>query len=149
TNIGSTPKASYYERYLFALDKMGSTVVETTAKDKDWLAQIKGDYQVNTGTEENNTHPERVDKYKDFNFQQPQEPVVSRELTLEDLGLENEGISDLGNKEKYKFAYNAPIAITEDGRTAYFSKAVYTKPLVGLLSKKELVHRIFKAIKIN
>ncbi|MCM4163074.1 MULTISPECIES: PD40 domain-containing protein [unclassified Arenibacter] len=149
TNIGSTPKASYYERYLFALDKMGSTVVETTAKDKDWLAQIKGDYQVNTGPEENNTHPEKVGKYKDFNFQQPQEPVVSRELTLEDLGLENEGISDLGNKEKYKFAYNAPIAITEDGRTAYFSKAVYTKPLVGLLSKKELVHRIFKAIKIN
>ena len=75
--------------------------------------------------------------------------MVSKELTLEDLGLENEGVSDLGDREKYKFAYNAPIAITEDGRTAYFSKAVYTKPLVGVFSKKELVHRIFKANNVN
>ncbi len=148
-NTSSTPTASYYERYLFALKKMGSTVVETSSQNKDWLAQIKGDYQINTGPEENNIHPEKVSKYKDFNFQKPQEPVVSRELTLEDLGLENEGVSDLGDKEKYKFAYNAPIAITEDGRTAYFSKAVYTKPLVGVFSKKELVHRIFKANKVN
>ena len=148
-NTGSTPKANYYERYLFALEKMGSTVVETTSEDKDWLAQIKGDYQMNTGPEENNVHPEKLGKYRDFNFQQSQEPVVSKELTLEDLGLENEGVSDLGDREKYKFAYNAPIAITEDGRTAYFSKAVYTKPLVGVFSKKELVHRIFKANNVN
>lgn len=148
-NTGSTPRASYYERYLFALNKMGPSVEETTSNDKDWLAQIKGDYQINTNPEENNNHPGKLSKYKDFNFQQPQEPVVSKELTLEDLGLENEGVSDLGDREKYKFAYNAPIAITEDGRTAYFSKAVYSKPLVGVFSKKELVHRIFKASNIN
>lgn len=148
-HASSAPKASYYERYLFALKKMGSTVVETTSEDKDWLAQIKGDYQINTGPEENNIHPEKWNKYKDFNFHRSQEPVVSRELTLEDLGLENEEVSGFGDKEKHKFAYNAPIAITEDGRTAYFSKAVYTKPLVGVFSKKELVYRIFTANKVN
>ncbi|MEQ8419296.1 MAG: cell envelope biogenesis protein OmpA, partial [Arenibacter algicola] len=84
-----------------------------------------------------------------FNFQQPQETVVSRELTLEDLGLDSEMVADIEDKEKSKFAYNAPIAITEDGRTAYFSKAVYSKPLYGVFSKKELVHRIFKANKVN
>jgi Tol biopolymer transport system component len=68
---------------------------------------------------------------------------------MEDLGLKNELVSDIGDQEKFKFAYNAPIAVTEDGRTAYFSKAVYTKPLYGVFSKKELVHRIFQAEKVN
>ena len=149
TNTNSTAKASYYERYLFALKKIRSTVAESTSEDKDWLAQIKGDYQIKRAPVENINHPEKVGKYRDFNFQQPQEPVVSGELTLEDLGLENELVSDIEDKEKFKFAYNAPIAITEDGRTAYFSKAVYTKPLYGVFSKKELVHRIFKANKVN
>ncbi|MDO6601992.1 cell envelope biogenesis protein OmpA [Arenibacter palladensis] len=145
----SSTKASYYERYLFALKKIRSTGVESTSGDKDWLAQIKGDYQINKSPVENKTHPEKISKYRDFNFQQPEEPVVSREMTLEDLGLENEVASDIEDKEKYKFAYNAPIAITADGRTAYFSKAVYTKPLYGVFSKKVLVHRIFKANKIK
>ena len=127
TNTGSTAKASYYERYLFALKKIRATVAESTAEDKDWLAQIKGDYQINGGTEENLTPAKKVSKYRDFNFQQPHEPVVSQELTMEDLGLKNELGSDIEGQEKFKFAYSAPIAITEDGRTAYFSKAVYTK----------------------
>jgi Tol biopolymer transport system component len=58
-------------------------------------------------------------------------------------------VSDIGDQQKFKFAYNAPIAVTDDGRTAYFSKAVYTKPMYGVFSKKELVHRIFKAEKVN
>lgn len=148
-NSSSKAKASYYERYLFALKKIRSTVVESTSEDKDWLAQIKGDYQINRSIEKNNDHREKVSKYRDFNFQLPQETVVSRELTLEDLGLDSEMVADIVDKEKSKFAYNAPIAITEDGRTAYFSKAVYTKPLYGVFSKKELVHRIFKANKVN
>jgi hypothetical protein len=149
TNNSSIAKASYYERYLFALKKIRSTVVESNSEDKDWLAQIKGDYQINGTSGEKNNNPEKVSKYRDFNFQKPQEPLVSKELTLDDLGLENELVSDIEDKEKFKFAYNAPIAITEDGSTAYFSKAVYTKPLYGVLSKKELVHRIFKANKVN
>ena len=139
TNTSSTPQASYYERYLFALKNVRSTVVESTAED----------YQINNGTEENRTFTKKESKYRDFNFQQPVEPVVSKELTMEDLGLKNELVSDIGDQEKFKFAYNAPIAVTEDGRTAYFSKAVYTKPLYGVFSKKELVHRIFQAEKVN
>ena len=149
TNTSSTTRPGYYERYLFALKKIRSTVVESTSEDKDWLAQIKGDYKINGTLVENNTKPEKVSKYRDFNFQHPQETVVSRELTMEDLGLKNELISDMGDQEKFKFAYNAPVAVTEDGNTAYFSKAVYTKPLYGVFSKKELVHRIFKANKVD
>ncbi|MCK0145606.1 cell envelope biogenesis protein OmpA [Arenibacter sp. F26102] len=149
TNPSTTVNASYYERYLFALKKIRSTVPENTSKDKDWLAHIKEDYQINKNTVESNTAPEKESKYRDFNFQQSQESVVSQELTLKDLGLENELASNIEDKEKFKFAYNAPIAVTEDGRTAYFSKAVYTKPLYGVLSKKELVHRIYKVNKVN
>jgi Tol biopolymer transport system component len=149
TNDGSTAKTSYYERYLFALKKIGSTVLESTTEDKDWLAQIKEDYKINNGTDENNTPLKKENKYKDFNFQQPNETVGSQELRMEELGLKNELVYDTEDQEKFKFAYNAPIAITEDGRTAYFSKAIYAKPLYGVFSKKELVHRIFKANRVN
>ncbi|MEQ8420029.1 MAG: hypothetical protein RIB64_08510, partial [Arenibacter algicola] len=77
-NRSSKAKASYYERYLFALKKIRSTVVESTSEDKDWLAQIKGDYQINRSIEKNNDHHEKVSKYREFNFQQPKETVVSR-----------------------------------------------------------------------
>ena len=149
TNTNTTLSGSYYERYLFSLKKIRSTVQDSNSDDKDWLAQIKVDYQVNGSLAESNPIPEKEGKYRDFDFQQNQESVVSQELTLEDLGLENELPSNIEDKENFKFAYNAPIAMTADGKTAYFSKPVYSKPLYGVLSKKELVHRIYKADKVN
>ncbi|MEM6865784.1 MAG: cell envelope biogenesis protein OmpA [Bacteroidota bacterium] len=45
--------------------------------------------------------------------------------------------------------YMPAMSITKDGQTAYFSKAVYQKPLYGVFSKKELSHEIFRAEKVN
>ena len=149
TNTNTTLSGNYYERYLFSLKKNRSTVQDSNSDDKDWLAQIKVDYQVNSNLAESNPIPEKEGKYREFNFQKNQESVISQELTLEDLGLENELPSNIEDKENFKFAYNAPIAMTEDGKTAYFSKPVYSKPLYGLLSKKEMVHRIYKADKVS
>ena len=45
--------------------------------------------------------------------------------------------------------YMPSMTVTQDGQTAYFSKATYQKPLYGVFSKKELVHEIFRVEKIN
>ncbi|WP_435622584.1 cell envelope biogenesis protein OmpA [Flagellimonas sp.] len=45
--------------------------------------------------------------------------------------------------------YMPSMTVTQDGQTAYFSKATYQKPLYGVFSKKELVHEIFRVENIN
>ena len=45
--------------------------------------------------------------------------------------------------------YIPSVSVTQDGKTAYFSKISEQKPLYGLFSKKELVHEIFRAENIN
>lgn len=45
--------------------------------------------------------------------------------------------------------YIPSISVTEDGKTAYFSKTSEQKPLYGLFSKKEIIHEIYRAEKIN
>ncbi|WP_190808940.1 PD40 domain-containing protein [Flagellimonas sp. S3867] len=45
--------------------------------------------------------------------------------------------------------YVPSMSITQDGKTAYFSKSSEQKPLYGVFSKKELVHEVYRAEKIN
>ncbi|WP_127020720.1 PD40 domain-containing protein [Flagellimonas beolgyonensis] len=45
--------------------------------------------------------------------------------------------------------YMPSMSITQDGKTAYFSKATYQKPLYGVFSKKELIHEIYRAENVN
>lgn len=45
--------------------------------------------------------------------------------------------------------YMPSMTITKDGKTAYFSKATYQKPLYGVFSKKELIHEIYRAENVN
>ena len=45
--------------------------------------------------------------------------------------------------------YIPSMSVTQDGKTAYFSKTSEQKPLYGLFSKKERVHEIYRAEKIN
>ncbi|MEX0290763.1 MAG: TolB family protein, partial [Flavobacteriaceae bacterium] len=46
-------------------------------------------------------------------------------------------------------AYGAPMAVAADGKTAYFSKAIFVKPEYGIFSKKQVVHKIYKAENIG
>ncbi|NAY90763.1 hypothetical protein GTQ34_02430 [Muricauda sp. JGD-17] len=41
------------------------------------------------------------------------------------------------------------MSVTQDGETAYFSHSSEQKPLYGLFSKRESVHQIYRAEKIN
>ena len=45
--------------------------------------------------------------------------------------------------------YIPSMSLTEDGKVAYFSKAVYKKPTTGIFSKRELVHEIYRAEKVE
>ncbi|SHG25868.1 PD40 domain-containing protein [Flagellimonas flava] len=45
--------------------------------------------------------------------------------------------------------YIPSMTMTQDGKTAYFSKSSEQKPLYGLFSKKEVVHEIYRAEKID
>ncbi|TAI49014.1 TolB family protein [Flagellimonas allohymeniacidonis] len=45
--------------------------------------------------------------------------------------------------------YVPSISVTKNGQIAYFSKAIDQKPLYGVFSKKELVHKIYRAENIN
>ncbi len=45
--------------------------------------------------------------------------------------------------------YVPSMSVTQDGKTAYFSKSREQKPEYGLFSKKELVHEIYRAENVN
>ncbi|MCK0159762.1 hypothetical protein [Allomuricauda sp. F6463D] len=45
--------------------------------------------------------------------------------------------------------YVPSMSITKDGKTAYFSKGIYQKPLYGVFSKKELVYQIYRVENLN
>jgi len=112
---------NYDRRYKFSLRKANSSKIITKKEYKKQTTPSKS-------------------KYKDLDFHNSN-PII------EDVVLINEA-TDL-EKTNEKGDYNAPIAVTADGNTAYFSKPIYVKPLYGVFSKKELVYKIFKANKVN
>ena len=134
--------SSYNERYEYALAKSGNRVASND-KQKDWLGQIEADYKVGTKVSRNSG------KFKELDFTSRETPQSLNELVQSQLGEVN-GLENLntGTSEGENI-YKSPIALTADGKTAYFTKAVYEKPLYGLFSKKELVHKIYKADKLG
>ncbi len=116
SNQDGTLSTSYQERYLYALKQSTATGTSSSSDEKDWVASVKSDYQLNKEPIGNSSIEFLADTYNkgDLNPQSVQLP-------------------------------DDQLAITADGKTAYFSKAIPVKPTYGLFSKKELVHKIFKA----
>tara|TARA_R110002049_G_scaffold47596_2_gene137077 strand:+ start:230701 stop:231900 length:1200 start_codon:yes stop_codon:yes gene_type:complete len=130
--------SSYSERYEFALAKSSNTIASSDTQ-KDWLGQIEADYKVAAEV------PDNSRKFKELDFTSREAPQSLNELVQSEIKEVN-GLEDLHTgKPEGENIYKSPIALTADGKTAYFTKAVYEKPLYGLFSKKELVHKIFKA----
>lgn len=50
---------------------------------------------------------------------------------------------------KGRLDYETPISLTRDGQTAYYSKTVFVKPTTGIFSKKEPVHKVYRADKVH
>lgn len=132
---GDLPK-SYLKRFEYASRKTDpkSSSVVNLGHDK-MVAMVKADYQI---------QKKKQSRFRDFEFT-PSGELITDAVRPIDRGLEPlmEEIMTTEN------AYVAPIAVTDNGNTAYFSKAIYLKPLYGIFSKKELVHKIFRAEKVN
>ncbi len=142
TSKDGTLDSSYSERYEYALAKTGNTVASIDTQ-KDWLDQIEAEYKVGTEVSKNSG------KFKELDFNSKATPkslnVLVQSQIEEVTGLENLNTG----KPEGENIYKSPIALTADGKTAYFTKAVYEKPLYGLFSKKELVHKIYRADKLG
>ena len=128
---GEELNRNYYERYQFAMHKAGLVESRSDFEEKDWMAMIKEDYQLNTtsrpgytpvGLAGTNGDKGRTQLVTDASYAHPTAEVL---------------------------AYNPPITVTGDGKTAYFTKAIKVKPLYGIFSKKETVYKIFKAKKVK
>ncbi len=139
-----TLSSSYHRRYQYALEKSGTSETSSTSDEKDWLAVIQSDYGINKNPLGNSARNSFVDTYGALNpklqigqFQDYRKPTENGKKSF-DVGMLNG-----------KNAYKAPITITADGKTAFFSKPIYVKPPHGIFAKKELFHKIYRADKVD
>ncbi|HET8735026.1 MAG TPA: cell envelope biogenesis protein OmpA [Pricia sp.] len=148
-STNGTLSSSYYKRYQHAMQQ---TVADNSSRasdakksdNKDWLEMIRSDYQID-GRQMADASVEAPSKFRKLNLNRTSDLKFVENQLLSDVDTE---ISDEDSDEVQNL-YRAPIALTSDGRTAYFSKPEYVKPLYGVLSKKELVHKMYRAEKIN
>ncbi|NND78761.1 MAG: cell envelope biogenesis protein OmpA, partial [Maribacter sp.] len=134
---------SYEKRYKYALRKSMGIEVSSMPEHQDWLTMIKSDYEMyrsplNSGATEladNRKSKGALLKSEYFANNSTSGKRKAYPVNLEKLNPEN--------------VYESPIVLTADGNTAYFSKSIYQKPLTGIFSKKELVHKIYQAKKKN
>jgi tetratricopeptide (TPR) repeat protein len=141
--------SSYYERYQFAMAKAKNAETPTMEVEKDWVSVIKKDYQIKKENQRRYASASPVSKYREIDFAAINKSQSLDELKQLVLASEREELVTARTAPKYSDAYDPPIAVTSDGRTAYFSKAVYVKPLYGLFSKKQKMYKIYKANRVN
>ncbi len=138
---------NYQKRYQFALEQTAD--IHTVANNgNDWLEQIKEDYQIKRAFDARKANQSVASNKREFDFNpsyrsQSLEYLVEYERNKAFIGVPHTKRSEMeGN-------YESPIAVTTDGQTAYFSKAIYLKPVKGIFSKKEMVHKIYRTDKVN
>lgn len=141
--------SNYINRYRFALEQI-SGVNSQIAENRNWLDQIREDYQLKRDFEARKPLLTTAEVHREFDFQ-PNLRSQSLDYLVEyerNKVFETELKS--GQKKMREYPdYEEPIAVTADGKTAYFSKAVYMKPLNGIFSKKELIYKIYRTDKVN
>ncbi|MEM9000865.1 MAG: cell envelope biogenesis protein OmpA [Bacteroidota bacterium] len=113
---------AFQQRYDFAIDQVQGPNAKDMAERTFLVASIKADYLRGKADFQKNTQPASVTSNDEV-------PLPKNEFKWH-------------SKE-----YTPDMSVTQDGSIAYFSKAVYKKPLYGLFSKKELVHEIYRAEK--
>ena len=135
---------SYLQRYMFAKEKIGAPNAQNPVEDRDWLAMVRADYGMNkrpkklARTEQLASAYDAIDAY----FSNDQEPNAQ-------AFTQNYKETVLPKDARSKHDFEAPISLTADGKTAFFSKTVEVKPLHGIFSKKEKIHKIYRADKVN
>ncbi len=126
-----TLNKSYQKRFDHAVSKLGKEV-ENEITDENWTELVKEDYKMTHTAIPTRVTSNNRNKFLPWDNSESNEELVSNlKSTTEPLG-----------------EYAPPVALTNDGNTAYFSKATYRKPVTGMFSKKQKVHKIYKADKI-
>ncbi len=140
---------SYIERYRIAMHKAGIADYEKAVSQTDWYSDIKKEYQV----DENSRSKDRFassEPIQRSSFRDPVQWERSMQALRQLAGVRKSSLQDTSQDLSAPTNnFKPPIAISSDGRVAYFSKAVLIKPEYGLFSKKEPVHKIYRAENIN
>ncbi|WP_291870797.1 cell envelope biogenesis protein OmpA [Maribacter sp.] len=132
--------SSYQERFTHALSQTSMPTIAATDSKKDWLSQIKKDYEV-----DENPKNKRFRKLDFLNNNSTSALNKTLKQKLPEAHLKN--ITD--KSIDYNNAYETPISVTADGKTAYFSKPIAMKPSIGVFSKMQIVHKTYSAKKVN
>ncbi|WP_289062963.1 cell envelope biogenesis protein OmpA [uncultured Zobellia sp.] len=144
SNTDSLSK-NYQKRYDYAMTKYQNIGSATSSDMNHWVAQIESDYKVKKQNSKNILDQPLTERYRELDFQRKDGQFIVDDQTI----VENELRTFLGEETEDHNGYKMPVAVTPDGRTAYFSKKVKIKPLYGVFSKSEEVHKIFRADKVN
>lgn len=136
---------NYQERYMVALHKAGIRHFPELDVERDWYTRIREDYYIQKGPVADKLTRSLAENYRKPEFlnnaDSPSEEAIKR---LQSYAIPRQ--AELrGQKLGVEHVYNPPVALTADGRTAFFSRAVMEKPLYGLFSKKEVMHKLFRA----
>lgn len=145
---GNALSANYQKRYQFALEQTAH-INTVASNDSDWLEQIKEDYQIKREFEARKASLRLADNQNNFDFQPSYRSQSLDYLVEYERNKEFQGESWNARNKGLKQEFEMPVAVTADGKTAYFSKSMYIKPVKGIFSKKELVHKIYRTDKIN
>lgn len=136
---------NYQERYMVALHKAGIRHFPELDMERDWYTRIKEDYHIQKGPVADQLTQSLAENYRKPDFLTKADgPSPDAMMRLQRYAVPRRAELK-GQKLGVQYAYNPPVALTADGRTAYFSRAVMEKPLYGLFSKKEVIHRLFRA----
>ncbi|MGB5170458.1 TolB family protein [Eudoraea sp.] len=140
----------YYERYQYALEQTNPTTSSSSLPPgKDWWASIKEDYE------------KRGKSYRELPFGALEAASIDKgskksdaipthgDLTELDFADEEFNNPAYGKMDPFENVMETAMSITEDGKTAYFSKGIYIEPKFGIFSKKQLVHKIYEAKKVK
>ena len=139
---------NYQKRYDYAVSKLGQQH-NGNEDDENWTELVREDYQMTDASLKSNVSNSNRRNFKPLNFNTTNDELVVNEVRKS--GKSDYKVAkaiDLKTKP-HQNNYESPISITKDGNTAYFSKSTYVKPTYGIFSKKQLLHKIYKADKVD
>ncbi|MCW5515498.1 TolB family protein [Muriicola sp. Z0-33] len=134
----------YQERYEFAKAKLNHWHVSSKMDQRDWVAVIQEEYLINPNEGDQESQDYIASSASSLELHDKVDQFFDAQMTSKPIP-----VSQTAEHSGEDTSFEAPMAISADGRVAYFTRAEYVKPTYGLFSKKQLVHKIYKADKIN
>lgn len=132
---------SYQKRYNYVLSKLGQETKKDEA-DENWTELVKSDYHMTDASLKVNKRQLRRKYFKPL--------YINSDYSTASVGNDRPFVVKENEvRVRKELNYESPVVLTKDGKTAYFSKEVWVKPTTGIFSKKQKVHRIYRADKIN